>query len=73
MLITCNAVFMFGLLKNCEINIIPMSQMVKLSQKGGFLTVPVPPKKSSKPESELQEADSECIPPQHADLFGFSF
>lgn len=60
----------------CKINIIPISQMVKLSQKGSFLTVPVPPQKGSKPEirtQNLQEPDSECIPPQHADLFGGFF
>lgn len=59
-----------------KMNIIPVSQVVKLSQKDSFLTVPVPPppEKSSKPEirtKNLQETDSECIPPQHADLFGF--
>lgn len=29
-------------------NIIPISQVVKLSQKGNFLTVPLPPKRAAK-------------------------
>lgn len=48
MLITCNTVFMFGLLKNtCKLSIISISQVVKLSQKGSFLTVLIPPKRAA--------------------------
>lgn len=37
---------MFGMLKDAfKMNIIPISQVVKLSQKDSFLTVPVPPPK----------------------------
>lgn len=43
----------------------------KLSQKGSFLSASVPTKMSSKHKirtQNIQEADSECILPQHADL-----
>lgn len=77
MLITCNTVFMFGLLKNtCKLSIISISQVVKLSQKGSFLTVPDSPKKSSRPAIKPQnfkETYFECIPPQHANLFAVFF
>ena len=47
---------------------------MQLSQNSSFLTAPVLPKESSKPEirtQNLRETGSECIPPEHADLFGF--
>lgn len=60
----------------CNVRIISTSQVVKLSQKDGFLTIPDSPKKSSRPEirpQNFKETYFECIPPQHADLFGVFF
>lgn len=69
---------MFGLLKNtCNVSIISISQVVKLSQKDSFLAVPDSPKKSSRPEirpQNFKETYFEFIPrTQHADLFGVFF